>query len=119
VDNGYNPAVGIAAVKSVRYPDHYSWLVFVAALDAMLTYVVLSLGGREVNALANAILHWAGWHGMVVYKFVLIVFVIVLCEVIGRRDDTWGRRLGVIGIGITWVPIVLAFVLLATKLARF
>ena len=111
--------MGTSSVKSVRYPDHYSWLVFVAALDAMLTYCVLRLGGREVNALANAVLQWAGWHGMVVYKFALIVLVIVLCEVIGRRDDRWGRRLGVIGIGITWVPIVLAFLLLAAKLTRF
>lgn len=84
-----------------------------------MTYVVLSLGGREVNALANAVLQWLGWHGMVGYKFALIVLVICLCEIIGRRDDKWGRRLGAMGIGLTWVPIILAFALLAGKLAKF
>lgn len=107
------------AAAHVRYPNTYTWLIFVAALDAMLTYIVLHQGGREANALAAMIFAALGWHGMLLYKFALTLLVIVLCEIIGRRDDRWGRRLGSIGVGLTCLPILLAFVLLATRLSRY
>src|SRR5262249_30759008 len=49
-----SPALGYWRVMSkpgnppVRYPNEYVWLVFVSALDVMLTWVVLSTGGGEV-----------------------------------------------------------------------
>ena len=104
---------------SVRYPNLYTWFVFLASLDVMLTYMVLQLGGYEANELAATVMRTAGWHGMIAYKFVLVTVVILLCELIARRDAHWGRRLGAIGIGMTCVPVVLAFVLLATRLTRF
>jgi hypothetical protein len=103
--------------KQVRYPNLYVWLVLVAALDAMLTYVILYLGGREANPLANSVMSAWGFAGMVVYKFVLIALTIVLCEVIGRRDDTWGKLLGVIGIVLTCVPVGIALILLSKATA--
>ena len=101
--------------QPVRYPDLYTWLVFAAALDVMFTYLILYIGGIEVNRLAAGIMQSWGFHGMVVYKFALILFIIVLCEIIGRRDQQWGWRLGAIGITLTFAPVVLAMLLLAGR----
>ncbi len=103
----------VAPGAGVRYPNLYTWLVFVSALDAMLTYLVLHFGGREANHLAASVLETWGFRGMVVYKFALITLVIVLCEVIGRRDDTWARVLGIFGIALTCVPLGVAISILS------
>lgn len=100
---------------AVRYPNLYTWFVFVSALDAMLTYLVLHFGGYEANRLAASVLEQWGFRGMVIYKFALITLVIVLCEAIGRRDDAWGRTLGIIGIALTCAPLVVAIGILSIK----
>ena len=78
----------------------------------MFTHLILYHGGLEVNGLAAEIMHRWGFHGMTIFKFVMILFTVLLCEVIGRRDDLWGRRLGAIGIALTFVPVVLATLML-------
>jgi hypothetical protein len=96
----------------VLYGDHYTWFVLVSALDVMLTWVVLHAGGREANAIAAAVLQRWGLEGMVVFKFALVVFVVVLCEVIGRRNLAAGRRLATWAVALTCVPLVIAVMLL-------
>lgn len=105
----------VAVKPGVRYPNLYTWFVFVSALDAMFTYIVLHFGGAEANRLAAGVLEQWGFRGMVVYKFALITLVIVLCEVIGRKDDAWGRFLGFFGIALTCVPLVVALSILSIK----
>ena len=38
------------------YQNEYAWFLLVSALDVMLTWVILALGGREANAIANSVL---------------------------------------------------------------
>ncbi|MFT3788501.1 MAG: DUF5658 family protein [Tepidisphaeraceae bacterium] len=107
-----------AAIRTkahVRYPNTYVWLVFLSALDAMLTYLVLHFGGIEANAMAARVMETWGFAGMVTYKFALISLTIVICEVVGRRDARAGQFLGLVGIGLTCVPVAIALVLLAAK----
>ena len=94
------------------YENHYTWFVLVSALDVMLTWLVLHAGGREANAIAAAVLQRWGLEGMVVFKFALVVFVIVLCEAIGRRSLPAGRRLATSAVALTCVPLVIAVMLL-------
>jgi uncharacterized membrane protein len=96
----------------VRYPNAYVWLVFVSAMDIMLTWIVLAFGGWEANIIAARVLDRWGLPGMVVFKFAIIFLVICLCEFIGHRDDAAGRRLAHWGVGLSCIPIVLAFYLL-------
>ncbi len=96
------------AMPPVRYPTHYTWLVFVSALDIMFTWIVLHFGGREVNGLALAVLEQYGLTGIVLFKFALVTLLIVLCECIGRRHDSAGRRLATFAIIITLLPVTLA-----------
>lgn len=98
------------------YENAYSWLVFLAALDIMLTWVVLWYGGNEENVLAASVLDHFGLGGMVLFKFILVIVVILLCEVIGRRSRSAGRMLVRFGIALTTFPVVLAFGLLLLDL---
>jgi F0F1-type ATP synthase membrane subunit a len=60
----------------------------------------------------------AGLRGLVVFKFALVIVVIVCCEIIGRKQARTGRWLARFAVGITALPMVLAFIqLLAAKLA--
>ena len=96
----------------VLYENHYTWFVLVSALDVMFTWIVLHAGGREANALAAAVLRRYGLEGMVLFKFALVFFVIVLCEIIGRRNRDAGRRLATGAVAVTCVPLVIAVMLL-------
>jgi hypothetical protein len=98
----------------VRYPDQYVWFVFVSALDLMLTWIVLHFGGREANGIANTILQRFGLVGFVIFKFGLVVLVICLCEVIGRRNDRVARRIASFAVAVTCLPVLLSIVLLVT-----
>ena len=99
------------------YPNGYVWLVFVSSLDFMLTWLILKLGGREVNPIADAVLSSSGYAGLVGYKFALVVLFIVMCETVGRRKRPVGRRLAMVGVAISSTPIVLSLWLLITNAA--
>lgn len=94
------------------YPAEYVWFVLVSALDVMLTWVILVLGGREVNAVADSVLTRWGLRGLVAFKFALVLLVILVCEAVGRRKPETGRKLARAAVAITCVPLVWAAVLL-------
>ena len=94
------------------YPNRYVWFVFLSTMDVFMTFIVLQFGGAEANSLANWILVRFGLAGMTIFKFVMVVFVIGLCEIVGRLDERAGRLLIGAGLIITCAPVVLAFVLL-------
>src|SRR4051812_31621452 len=96
----------------VLYPNEYAWLIFVSALDVMLTWVILYTGGYETNVLADAVVGRFGLPGLVGFKFALVLLVIVICEAVGRRRPVTGRRLAVAAIAITCLPVVISFMLL-------
>jgi hypothetical protein len=95
--------------RHVLFPNGYAWFVFVSSLDIMLTWVILHFGGREQNALAEKIIYRYGLPGLVIFKFVIVVFVIGLCETIGRKHYESARKLLSLGIIITCFPVALAF----------
>jgi heme/copper-type cytochrome/quinol oxidase subunit 3 len=102
----------------VRYPNGYVWLVFVATLDVFFTYIVLRLGGREVNPVAaHVISHW-DVPGMVTFKLCLITLAIVIAEEVGRRDDRLGRRFVGYAIALSLAPVTLAILLLLAHASR-
>ena len=77
---------------AVLYPSMYTWYVLLAALDIVLTWVILQLGGRELNWLADWIIERYHLRGVVVFKFLLLLFVVLVCELAGRRNRRTGLR---------------------------
>ena len=98
------------------FPNRYVWLVLLSSLDVFMTFLVLELGGSEANPVANFVLERAGIAGMTVFKFVLVAFVILVCEVLGRRDRAAARRLTLYALALTMTPVVFATILIATRL---
>ena len=100
--------IGWLAIPPMLYPRSYKWFVFVSALDVILTWFILLLGGREVNFLADAVIANAGLQGILIYKFCLVLLVVIICEVVGRRRPWMGRNLARAAIAITALPVVLS-----------
>lgn len=97
----------------MRYENAYVWLVFVSALDIMLTWAIITkFGGREVNPIADLYHKMYGIKGLILFKFCIMLGVIVICEIVGRRDDRRGRWLSRVGVGISAVPSFISAALL-------
>lgn len=99
----------------ILYPKTYAMFLLVAALDVICTAIILALGGREINALANMILQWWGVHGLLILKVAICVMVLVTCEFIGRRQPAAAIRLAIAGIVLNTFPVVVG----TSQLVRF
>ena len=100
-------------ITPIRYPLFYAAFILVATLDIAFTWVILSLGGIEVNPVAALVIEAWALQGAIVFKYCLTVFVIVLCEAIGRHRDSAGRMLAVTAVVISSMPVVWSSFLLS------
>ena len=105
-------------VRRLLYPGVYIWYVVLASFDIILTWIILNLGGREENALANWIFKHGGLVGAVIFKFATVVLVVVICEFVGRQRDKTGRRVAEWAIALTAIPVVVAIVQLLVVALR-
>jgi uncharacterized membrane protein len=97
--------------RPVLYPDQYAWYIFASALDIMVTVTVLvHLGAREVNMLAQRSIDLFGTWGLIGLKFLSVVLVVGICEFVGRRRPRAGRRLATAAILISLVPVFSAII---------
>ncbi len=96
----------------MRYPNHYTWFILFSALDIMLTWKILMKEGTEVNPVAALVIeNWGLW-GAIGFKFALMLFVIITCELVGRKRHFTGRWLARIAVTISIVPVVYSLGLL-------
>lgn len=104
-----NPVAG-----HVLFPFYYLALIIVSGLDLSFTYtIVFILEGIEVNPIANAVLQSpVSFNGLIVFKFLVVVAVIGICEFIGRHNPGTARRLSGWAIGISAFPVVWSALLL-------
>ncbi len=99
--------------EHVRYPNHYAWFVLASSLDILMTMIVLELGGSEVNPLADRVITAFGMRGVLVFKFAMMGLVILLCEIIGRQRDLWGRRVASFAIIVPAFGALMGYTLIA------
>ncbi len=86
------PAVDWTDLPALQYAAAYLWFVIASALDLIVTGLILHVGGAELNGLANMILATGGMAAMIVYKFCLVVLIVIVNEQIGRlRYGTAGE----------------------------
>ena len=103
---------GIFNLPEMAFQELYVWLIFVSSLDIMLTWVILRNGGEEVNPVANIIIGAWGLNGAILFKFALVLFVIVSCEVISRVRPRTAHLLIWFGVLVSAFPPVWSIVLL-------
>jgi len=82
----------------MRYQEGYVWFLLFSSVDIILTWHILRKGGLEVNPLARVVIeHW-DLAGAIAFKFSLVLFVVVACEIVGRHEDRLGKRLTAVAI---------------------
>ena len=92
--------------RPALYPVLYTWYVFVSALDVLFTWRILRADGIEVNVLASWVIDQHDKWGLVVFKFLTVVVVILICEVIGRRQYETGAKLARWAVVLSAFPVV-------------
>ena len=100
------------------YPQPYLWYVFLSSMDVVFTWLILQAGGREVNAIADWILRSHDVRGIILLKFILLAFVVVVCEIVGRHNHATGLKLARWAVAISAFPVLVgAFHLLQLVLS--
>ena len=94
------------------YPNAYVWLVFVSVLDIMLTWAILRRNGSEVNPVAQLVLEAWGLWGAIGFKFALMLFVIIVCEYVGRQRPRVGVLLVRVAVTVSALPPAYSLLLL-------
>lgn len=98
--------------EPVRFPLAYRWYVLLAILDVLLTWVILSNGGVEVNSIAAWIIAHAGMMGASVFKFTTVAVVLVLTEWVARQDEPASRLIARSAVAINAVPVMVSVTLI-------
>lgn len=94
----------------------YLWFVFVSALDVMLTWKILQKGGEEVNPVAREVIELWGFEAAILFKFAIVVWVVIACELVGRRRPAVGWRLSWTAVAVSSLPVVYSLGLLLDHL---
>ena len=105
-------------VPEMRYQNAYLWFILVSSLDIILTWVILRKGGVEVNPIAEQVIDSWCLPGAIGFKFALMLFVIISCEIVGRTRDALARKLIMLGILISSFPVVWSLTLLLLNWLR-
>lgn len=107
-------------LPAMRHENAYVWLVFVSALDVVLTRLILSVGTgaidaqNEINPLARLVIEEWGMLGASLFKFSLVIIVIVISEVVSRMKPKTGTFLAWTSVAIGAFPVVWSLTLLIT-----
>jgi len=108
------PSGSVGLGGAVLYPNCYTWFVLLAALDIMLTTLIIAgFEGYEVNVVADWIIAAGGLRGVVAFKFGVVIMVVLICELVGRRHVAKGRKLAEWAVAITCIPVAVALIQIA------
>ena len=105
-------AIRFRSLPAMLYPDAYVWLLFFSSLDIIMTRLIFLVGGSEANPAADYIIQTWGWNGAIAFKYALVTFAIIICEVVGRKRPKTGTRLSWTLVVIGAFPVFWSFMLL-------
>lgn len=79
--------------RRVALSDHYLAFVLLNLADLFLTGAYFRQGGWEANRAAAWILQAFGLRGLAIYKFLLVLCVVGVCEAVYTRRPETARML--------------------------
>lgn len=91
--------------RPVRFVRIYPWYLLVAVADILVTWVVLTHGGRELNTIAAWAWSASGVAGLTALKFATVVVVVLICEGLAELSEPAGRRLAQWAVILSATPI--------------
>ena len=104
--------LGFAHAPEMHFQNAYVWIIFISSLDIMLTWRILDRGGMEVNPLAAIVIDAWGMQGAIAFKFALMMWVIIACEILARMQRRAGMFLAYAAVTISASPVVWSLLLL-------
>jgi len=99
--------------RTLAFGPLYFWYVLLATLDLLTTIVILELGGREANGIADAVLQHAGPGGLLVMKYASVMLVVCICEFLAERRPRSGRFVAVVAVALSALPVAVGWAQLA------
>ena len=86
-----------------------SWFILVSLLDVLMTWFLLSQGGRfyESNPVARWFIYGWGVKGMVYFKFGMVAFICVITQIIALKRPETAK--GILYLGTTVVAGVVIY----------
>ena len=99
--------------RSLAFGRLYFWYILFATLDLLTTVIILNLGGREANAVANFVLQSTGTAGLLVLKYASVMLVVCICEFIALRKPGLGRLVAQVAIALSVLPVAVGWAQLA------
>lgn len=106
-------SLGRALRRPCQFLPIHAWFLALAALDVILTTIILGLGGHEANAIARAVIASGGLSAMVLFKVACVVVALVLCELIGHTRPAAGRTIALAAVGLNTLAVSLGISYLA------
>ena len=83
--------------RKLALEEESSLFILVNFADVVLTGLAFRFGAREFNVLANWVLGRYGLVGMVLYKFVLVTFVLLVCQYVYPTHPKTARAVLLVG----------------------
>lgn len=96
---------GVMLREPILFPKMYWAYIALAAADVLLTTLILSVGGMELNAVGRAAFAIGGITGATFLKFTTVAIVLLVCEYTGRTRVGLGRALAYIAVSVSFVPV--------------
>jgi len=99
--------------RTLTFGPLYFWYILLATLDLLTTVLILSMGGREANGIADMVLQAAGPVGLLIMKYATVALVVCICEFVAERRHAAGRFVALAAIVLSAVPVAAGWAQLA------
>lgn len=83
--------------RKLALEEESALFILVNFADVVLTGIAFRFGAREFNVLANWVLKSWGLTGMVLYKFALVTFVLLVCQYVHPTHPRTARAVLLVG----------------------
>jgi uncharacterized membrane protein len=104
---------------AMLFPNEYVWLVFVSAMDIIFTWIIIrNYDGTEANPIAQLYIDLHGPTGLIIYKFCIVIFVVLLCEWVGHLKERTGRRLARASVIISAIPLLVSVYVVSSNIGK-
>jgi hypothetical protein len=92
--------------RDVVLAQEYLGFLLLNLFDLMMTGYIFRHSGQEANGLALWVLHHFGLMGFAIFKFLMVVFIILICEAISFHSVTRAKQV-ITGACVLYVLVVL------------
>lgn len=92
--------------KDVVLAQEYLGFLLLNLFDLFLTGYIFHHSGQEANGIPALVLKYAGLRGFAIFKFVMLVLIILLCEIISLFNLVRARQV-ILGASALYVAVVI------------